>query len=221
MTASKDVRMASEIKLVVFDMEGTLTDLPTVWELMHLKIGTWESHGLPYWEEFKRGGMGYDEFARKDVATWRGAPTRLLDEAVHEVPLMDGCEELLRFLNERGIASAIVSNGLDRLANRLAAELPVARVAANRECVTNGNLTGELDVLVPFHAKADAMRQIASELGIEPEEIMAVGDGVADIGMFRAAGSSVAFMPENAEVAAAADCVLRDADLRNIMALFG
>jgi len=221
MTVSKDVQMAAEIKLVVFDMEGTLTDLPTVWELMHLKIGTWESHGLPYWDKFKRGGMGYDEFARKDVATWQGAPTSLLDEAAREVPLMDGCAELLRFLDERGIASAIVSNGLERLANRLAAELPIARVAANRECVTNGNLTGALDILVPYHAKADAMRRIASEFSVEPEEIMAVGDGVADIAMFKDAGSSVAFMPENDEVAAAADCVVRQPDLRGIMELLG
>ena len=88
---------ANGIELVVFDMEGTLTASPTVWELMHLKVGTWESHGLPYWERYKAGALGYDEFARLDTATWKGAPVDLLDRAVEEVPLMDGCGELLGF----------------------------------------------------------------------------------------------------------------------------
>ena len=212
--------MIAETKLVVLDMEGTLTTNPTVWELMHLKIGTWASHGLPYWEEFKSGGMNYEEFARKDVATWRGASEHLLAEAVEEVPLMDGCAELLRFFDARGIPSVIVSNGLERLGLRLARDLPVTRVAANRELVEDGRLTGELDVLVPFCEKGSTLLRIASEMNVQPGEIMAVGDGVADVAMFRSAGRSVAFMPENSEVAGAADHVVREPDLRELMPLF-
>ena len=212
--------MRHDIRLVVFDMEGTLTDNPTVWELMHLKIGTWESHGLRYWEQFKAGGMDYDEFARKDVATWRGAPSRLLDEAVREVPIMAGCAELLRFLAEREIFSAIISNGLERLGFRLAERFPVARVAANREVVEDGRLTGELNVLVPFREKAAALLRVASDLGIRSEDVMAVGDGVADIPMFRSAGRSVAFLPENEAVAAAAEHVVEEPDLTRLIPLF-
>ena len=130
-----------DIRLVVFDLEGTLTSAPTVWELMHRKIGTWESHGMPYWEQFRAGRIGYDAFARKDAATWEGMPVSLLDEAVNEVPLMTGCAELLRLLSERGVPAAIVSNGLERLGLRLAREFTVARVAANRAVVADGRLT--------------------------------------------------------------------------------
>ena len=110
---------ANGIDLVVFDMEGTLTASPTVWELMHGKVGTWTSHGLPYWEQYKAGALGYDEFARLDTATWKGAPVEWLDRAVEEVPLMEGCRELLAHLAARGIRTAIVSNGLERLGLRL------------------------------------------------------------------------------------------------------
>ncbi len=44
-----------KLRLVAFDMEGTLTCDPTVWELMHRRLGTWESHGLPYWERDAAG----------------------------------------------------------------------------------------------------------------------------------------------------------------------
>jgi len=211
--------MTQEIRLVVFDMEGTLTANPTVWELMHLKTGTWESHGLPYWEEFRAGGVGYDAFARKDVATWKGMPVSLLDEAVAEVPLMRGCAELLGFLGRRGIKTAIISNGLERLGIRLARAFQVTRVAANREVVEDGHLTGELELLIPYDEKGAALLRLAADLDVPPGQVMVVGDGVADIAMFRHAGRSVAFRPENDCVADAADHVLKAPDLRRVMPL--
>ena len=209
----------NEIKLAVFDMEGTLTANPTVWEIMHLKVGTWESHGRPYWELFKAGKVDYDRFACMDVACWKGAGVHVFDQAVSEVPLMSGCRELLGHLGERGIRIAIISNGLERLGLRLAREFSIWRVMANREVISEDRLSGELDLRVPFDHKASVMMRLAEESGIGPENIMAVGDGVADIGMFRQAGVSVAFVPENEKVAAEADHVIRKQDLRHIMPL--
>ena len=50
------------IKLVAFDMDGCLAADPTVWELVHRRLGTWDSHGRPYWQRFLAGGLDYDEF---------------------------------------------------------------------------------------------------------------------------------------------------------------
>ncbi len=210
---------ANGIDLVVFDMEGTLTATPTVWELMHYKVGTWESHGLPYWERYKAGELGYDEFARMDTATWKGAPVELLDRSVAEVPLMEGCRELLAHLAARGIRTAIVSNGLERLGLRLAREFGIARVLANRELFEDGRLTGELELGVPFAGKGEMLSLIAREMGIPTRRVAAVGDGPADIGMFERAGSSIAFLPSSREVAARARHVVKQADLRLLIPL--
>ena len=205
------------VRLVVFDMEGTLTASPTLWELMHLKVGTWESHGLPYWEAYKAGKLDYDRFARMDVATWKGAEVETFDRAVAEVPLMPGCAELLGHLHRKGIRTAIVSNGLERLGLRLAREFSIWRVMANREVIEHGRLTGELDLRVPFEHKALAVAEAARELGVPLESVAAVGDGRADVAMFRVAGTSVAFRPENADVAAEADHAVHEPDLRRLM----
>lgn len=205
------------IQLVVFDMEGTLTTDPTVWEIMHLKNGTWKSHGLPYWESFRAGGLHYDKFARKDVAAWKGAPVSMLEDAVTEVPLTAGCEALLAGLRDRGIRSAIVSNGLERLGLRLAKELGIHRVAANREVVADDVLTGELEIGVPFDEKGKALLDLLGEMAVHPAEVMVVGDGIADVQMFQHAGRSVAFMAESAEVAAAADYIISEPDLRRVL----
>lgn len=211
---------AEEIELVVFDMEGTLTADPTVWELMHQRVGTWESHGMPYWEQYKAGKIGYDDFARMDVASWKGAPLPWLEESVLGVPLMPGCPELLSFLTQNGIRIAIVSNGLERLGMRLAREFGVHKVLANRETVVDGCLTGDLDILIPFNGKGNALDQIAHELGVPAKAVMAVGDGPADVEMFRRAGVGVAFGPSHDDVAECADYTFRHTDLSQLIPLF-
>jgi len=209
-----------KIRLVVFDMEGVLTADPTVWEIMHRKLGTWDSHGLPYWNAFRAGEMGYDDFARMDTAVWKGAPTSLLAEAAAEVPLMPGCEEFFfDFLHRRGIATAIVSNGLTCVADRLAERFTIGYIAANEALNGNGVLTGELDLRVPYAAKATFLTAARERLNLSPEAVMAVGDGRADIGMFEQAGVGVAFCAEAEEVRAAADHVIDEPDLRRIIPL--
>jgi len=211
---------AEDIQLVVFDMEGTLTADPTVWELMHLKVGTWESHGLRYWEEFKAGRIGYDDFARLDVRTWQGAPSEWLDAATNEVPLMPGCEALLTSLLAREIQVGIISNGLERLGRRLARQFGFEEVLANREVVRDGCLTGDLDIVVPYDGKGEALERVAADLNIPMNRVMAVGDGPADREMFRRAGIGVAFAPSHPEVSSGADHVICERDLRRLLALF-
>ena len=197
-------------------MEGTLTDDPTVWEIMHRKLGTWESHGLPYWERYRAGEIPYDEFARMDVAVWRDAEDALLLASVEEVPLMPGCAELLRGLHDRGVTTVIVSNGLVCLGERLARDFGVARVHANRRRVRDGRLTGEVDILVPYEAKGETLRRAMDEFGVTPEQTAAVGDSRSDAAMFREAGLGIAFRPSDSQVLPDAHHIIPVGDLSEV-----
>jgi len=204
------------IRLVALDMEGTLTADPTVWEVMHRKLGTWESHGLVYWERYRAGEIPYDDFARMDVRVWRDAPVALLEEAAAEVPLMPGCVGVLRALHERGVMTAIISNGLLRMAERLVRECGVGRALANRAGSKDGALTGELDVRVPYEAKGEALLQLMDEVGAAPDQTAAVGDSRSDAAMFRVAGLGIAFRPSDVHVTADAHHVVEANDLSEV-----
>ncbi len=203
----------SGIQLAVFDMEGCLTADPTVWEIMHGKNGTWDSHGEPYWKGFLAGELGYDEFARMDVAAWRGAPAGMLRDAAAEVRLMPGCRELLHELESNGVAVAIISNGLMCVAERFARISPGIALFANRALVKNGRLTGELRLDVRYDAKGEVLRHLMREHCADPRRVLAVGDGPADIPMFGLAGLSVAVCPTDDRVRRAATHVLEEPDL--------
>ncbi|MFH1732797.1 MAG: HAD family phosphatase [Planctomycetota bacterium] len=205
------------IKLAAFDMEGCLTDDPTVWEIMHRKLGTWESHGQPYWDRYRAGEFEYDTFARMDVAVWRGAPADLLRAAAHEIPLMPGCAELMNALSEAGVDVAVISNGLHCVAGRFRDEFGVEHIHANRVETRDGRLTGEIDIRVPYEHKGRVLRELAGRLGVSRDEIAAVGDSASDIEMFRQAVVSIAFRPSHPSVSAAATHTVDDKDLGSII----
>jgi Cof subfamily protein (haloacid dehalogenase superfamily) len=64
-----------------------------------------------------------------------------------------------------------------------------------------------LEFLHPQVSKVNALKAIATDLGIAPEEIVAIGDNHNDIGMIRFAGLGVAMGNAHEEVKAAADYV--------------
>ncbi|NLW49271.1 MAG: HAD-IB family phosphatase [Candidatus Brocadiaceae bacterium] len=207
----------SPIRLVAFDMEGCLTADPTVWELMHRRLDTWTSHGLPYWERYRAGGLDYDEFARMDVAVWRGAPVEDLRAASADVPLMAGCPEVLAALAERGVAVAVVSNGLLCVAERFSKGFAVAHTHANRVVVRDGRLTGELDVRVPYAAKGILLGRLAARLGLDRSAVASVGDSPSDVAMFRRSRIGIAFGAADAVTRAGAAHVVPGEDLRAVL----
>jgi phosphoserine phosphatase len=207
------------ISLVAFDMEGCLTCEPTVWEIMHRRLGTWQSHGLPYWQNYLAGGVHYDEFARMDVAVWRGAPEALLHEAAREVQLMRGCVGAIGQLRRAGVRLALISNGLTCVAERFRREFGFAHVHANRALSRGGVLTGELDIAVAHEHKGLVLARLAEELGLSREQIASVGDSRADVAMFERSAVSIAVRPADPAVAAAATHVIAEHNLLPVAAL--
>jgi len=64
-----------------------------------------------------------------------------------------------------------------------------------------------VEFLHPEVSKGNALKAIAADLGIAPEEVVAIGDNHNDIGMMRFAGLGVAMGNASEEVKAAADYV--------------
>jgi phosphoserine phosphatase len=207
------------IKLVAFDMEGCLTTDPTVWEIMHRRLGTWESHGLPYWNRYRAGEFAYDEFARMDVAVWHGAPLAMLMEAADEVPLSRGCAELMAALSSAGIGAAVITNGLTCVAERFRRRFSVQHIFANHAVSRGQNLTGEIEIRVPYHDKGRILQALADNLGLNRRNVAAVGDSLADTAMFRVARLGIAVRPSDRAVAEAATHVVKDDDLRALLPL--
>ena len=61
-----------KLRLIVFDVDGTLLKVTSSWQFLHEKLGTWNK-GKQHAEEFYQGIITYEEWARLDleyIARW-------------------------------------------------------------------------------------------------------------------------------------------------------
>lgn len=195
-------------KLAVFDMDGTLTDCVSSWQYYHERLGIWEGEASVHQEQFRRGEISYEEFARLDAGHWAGLSLDRLQQITAEVNFLPGVPECLgRMKEELGLRLVVISSGLTVMTDRARLELGVDQVFANRLVIRDGLITGQVDVVVPIGGKGRVLQLIQERFRVQPEETLAVGDSRDDLDLFDRAGLTVAVNPRHEELAERADLV--------------
>jgi phosphoserine phosphatase len=202
---------------VIFDVDGTLTEIRSIWQFIHQQLGTWETAGKHYLQQFLDGKISYETFARLDAREWSGTPLETMEAIVQSVKYMNGVLETFEYLNAQRNPLFIISSGLFVLVKRIIYELGVTWGIANELEVQDRTLTGGVRINVPWNGKGMVLTQISKKFDIDLATATAVGDSHTDISMFRLCGTSVAFNPSSEDVVAAATHVVQEPDLRNIL----
>jgi len=181
------------VKLIAFDLEGTLVKSKSSWVELHKRFGTWDK-GKEYAERFFGGEFDYATWAELDASLWRGRKREEIMEWANSVEYLEGVEELFAFLRVNSFKIAIISGGLLCLAKRIGEELKADYVFANELVFDEeGRVTGKVLPWVDFRNKGDILLEIKGKL--KPELTIAVGDGHNDIAMFKVADVSIAINP--------------------------
>jgi phosphoserine phosphatase len=206
------------IKLVVFDVDGTLTCHSSIWWRLHEHFGT-EKEGKYYYDQYFAGEINYDQWAAYDAGLWKGQPLDEVLQVVKETKLMRGAKETIQTLKEHGIHVAILSGGLDVLADDIGNRLGIEYVLTNKLLSSNGILTGGVETYVGWGEKVKEITNVANHFGVELEETAFVGDGRNDVSVFKHVGLSIAFRPEDNEVAKSATVAVHSDDLKEVVTL--
>lgn len=182
----------SRRKLVVLDVDSTLIRQEVI-ELLAAHAGR-EAEVAAVTDRAMRGEIDFVESLRDRVAVLAGLSADVVRDVARSVRLSPGAQVLVQTLLREGHAVAAVSGGFVQVLEPLAAKLELTRSAANTLEVEDGVLTGRVTGrVVDRTAKAELTEQWARELGVDPEDVMVVGDGANDIDMARLAGLSVAY----------------------------
>jgi len=208
-----------KFKLVVFDVDGVLTEVESIWRYLHRKLGTLKQAEVNA-KAYYNGLISYEEWAKRDVALWRGIPKEVLISIVNNIPLRRGARDLISFLKAKGLIVVALSAGLSLITRRIKDVLGLDRELSNDLIFDkNGKVSGDVVVKVRADNKGLVLKKLLNEYNLTGKECIAVGDSEVDIPMFKEVGLSVAFSPKDIKVAEAADVTIYG-DLSKLLYLF-
>lgn len=178
------------LKLFVFDVDHTITDGTSIWELMHYECGTWETEGKVFLQQFIAGKIDFDEFSRRDAKSWTGRNISYLKKAQAKTKITAGFPELLAELHKNNISTAIISSTIGQFAQELTKTYKIDHCFANPLGVKNNILDGTIDLQVKGEIKGQLLAELARKLNLTKAEIAVAGDSRFDIPMFEHAEHS-------------------------------
>lgn len=207
-------------KILIADMDSTMIDQECIDELAD-EVGLKE-HVAAITARSMNGEIAFEPALRERVALLKDLDIAVVDRIIaNRLTLASGGKALVATMRANGAWTALVSGGFDVFTSRIAAQLGFDENRANHLVEDNGRLTGEVsEPILGRAAKADALNDIASRLGLTPADAIAVGDGANDLDMIRLAGTGVALHAKPA-VAAEAKVRIDHGDLTALLYLQG
>lgn len=164
------------------------------WTRIHRHFGVEDIalRNMPLYENHK---IDYEEFMRRDIALW---PPKLhlkdVDHLLSEFELNPQAPAVIHEIRRLNHDVALISAGLDLLANKIANILGITTVVANGlQTDSRGYLTGKGVFRVDLIRKDLALENVVRDRGIKLEECMTVGDSKYDRTFLERAGFGVAF----------------------------
>ena len=188
----------SDFKLIAFDMDSTLISIECVDEIADV-VGR-KAEVAAITEAAMQGIItDYKESLRQRVALLKGVTLQDLDRVFTErLQFNPGAKELIDAARAAGLKTLLVSGGFTFFSDRVKAHLGIDFARSNVLDVDNGALSGSM-VDQPWGDICDGaekrrtLLEVASLMGIDPSQTIAVGDGANDLPMMGVAGLSVAY----------------------------
>jgi len=180
-------------RLLVADMDSTIIGQECIDELADF-VGL-KDKVARITERAMQGELDFPGALRERVRLLAGLDERALKRCLDErVEVTAGAETLVQTMRAGGSSCLLVSGGFLSFAEPIARAVGFDRVKANRLVFTGGKLSGEVgDPIVDAMAKREALVETRERLGLDREDVLAVGDGANDKLMIEEAGLGVAF----------------------------
>lgn len=207
---------AGELKLAVFDLDGTLIKPRSSWRYLHQKLGTWEAASINT-DLFYKNKISWKEWANRDAKLWKGTSINEVERIAKKCPIIDGAKEVTRSLRDHDFNMAIISGGLSCFADRVGQELKIPNIFCNKLISENEVLTGEVENVVTQTNKCQHLALLLERLCLSLQQTVAIGDDFTMIPMFKIVELSIAFNPSNLDVSKSACITIDGQNLMDVL----
>ncbi len=187
-----------EFKLIAFDMDSTLINIECIDEIADAAGRKAEVAAIT--DAAMRGEItDFKDSLRRRVALLKGVPEAALHEVFeHRLRLNPGAKTLVDTCKAHGLKVLLVSGGFTFFADRVCEMLNIDYARSNVLAIDNGHLSGDVVTqewgdICDGAEKRKMLLHICTQMGINPKQAIAMGDGANDLLMMGEAGLSVAY----------------------------
>lgn len=191
--------MALNRYLAIFDMDGVLTTTRSSWRIIHETLGT--DNRINY-DLYLSGKISYREFMIRDITEWLDAKPDLcasdINAILSRIEIREGTIEALNLLRDYGFVVAVVSGGLDMLAEMINLSFRFDKILANKLSFDKrGNLIRDGEIMVNPTAKGINVNDLIEQYSVGRENTVSIGDTPNDESMFRVTQRSILINPDD------------------------
>jgi len=171
------------ISSVIFDLDGTLTRVPSPWQYVHERLGVWESTACYHLEQWLSGKISYEDFCRRDTDLWNGRSVEEIYSYLDEIVWNRHVPAVVEKLVTSRIPSVIISSGFKYVASKIQEQCGWDPLLIYANELVDGpmvriNVSG--DFQSPISKKALAERALAT-VGSSMADSLVVSDSTRDL----------------------------------------
>ncbi|WP_055672956.1 HAD family hydrolase [Roseibium alexandrii] len=181
--------LSFETRAVVFDFDGTIT-LPkngrTTWEMIWEYLGYDINECAEYHSQFRRNVISHQEWCEITLGKFRakGFSDTNIEQVVASLDIVDGFAEVVEELSARNIRLDILSGSIRQIIRKSLgdAALEFQQIKANEMHfdAKSGLVSKIVGTTYDFEGKAKYMRQLVTELGCSPMDVLFIGNAGND-----------------------------------------
>lgn len=182
-------------KLLVADMDSTIVSGETLDELAaHAGI---KDKIAPITARAMRGELDFRQALRERVALLKDLPESAIAQTLQQTTLNPGAEIFVQGMKNAGATCVLVSGGFTYFTETFAQKAGFDAHHGNILEIKDEKLTGQVvEPILDKNSKVDFLTQYMSELGLRPEDTIAIGDGANDLPMLQIAGLGIGYHPK-------------------------
>jgi len=205
-------------RVIIFDMDGVILEESSSWVVIHRYFNVDNHSNL---QDYLKEKIDYKEFMKRDISLWPRVNIKTIGKFFDNIRINGKFDRVIKECKKKGYITALVSAGLDILANKINKELKFDYVFANGLNIDkDGFLKGTGQCQVELLRKDKIVKLLSKKLNIPLSQFVVIGDSKYDIPMLKIVGLAIAFNPKDDEIKRAADIVINDKNMNKVLNFF-
>lgn len=183
-------------KMLLADMDSTIVTSETLDELAEFagikdQIAAITARAM-------NGELDFHSALRERVGLLKGLSALKLQETLDQTIVNHGAKTLVHTMKKSGAQCLLVSGGFTFFTQAIARDVGFDYNHGNTLIIEDDVLTGAVgEPIQDKHSKLAYLNQYSTQFGIQPGDVMSIGDGANDLPMLKAAGLGVGYYPKD------------------------